>query len=484
MPLARIMDTLDLIEFDQIQIEDALTRTAGRQGDETADRLLDRWTGHAVRAYLTASAEVARPTPYTLEPAREWAARTDIAEYAAYGRRYEGSGIRELRLLRHRSVHGRPCDRGEVALAAFVLATGRRVLGGGRGGKPYLLSRAEQDVHFVRVIDIGCEDASYEVRFSGTAEQAISAFRTIAEPRVTEAASRFDHQPGQDCADCPLIADCPGIAHVPGLLGVTDGPWPRRTWSMATAREYRSCHRLPLIKGLRLPSDKKVEYGEAARRGHAVHAVLQKRHGAQHPQVCPTEDASLRPDSWQAGGWEVSGAEAELGIQLLGDHHLVCPLRGLPADARILPEHTITAFDPLANVVVTAKVDLVTEQAGFWVLRETKTTSTTTAPDPLIRYPQLALNLLLLHGGALPGGSTRGRVELELLTPSGPVVVRLSPDDPAVLKRSRGVVTDLVRGWRKDTTFSPKDRLLSCPECSVARWCPDAEVGTGEGGPA
>jgi hypothetical protein len=253
---------------------------------------------------------------------------------------------------------------------------------------------------------------------------------------------------------------------------------------MTTARDYRSCHRLPLVKDLQLPSDKEIEYGDAARRGHAVHAVLQKRHGAQHPQVCPTADASLRPDSWQAGGWEVSGAEAELGIQLLGDHHLVCPLRGLPADARILPEHTITAFDPLANVVVTAKVDLVTEQAGFWVLRETKTTSTTTAPDPLIRYPQLALNLLLLHGGALPGGSTRGRVELELLTPSGPVVVRLSPDDPAVLKRSRGVVTDLVRGWRKDTTFSPKDRLLSCPECSVARWCPDAEVGTGEGGPA
>ena len=51
------------------------------------------------------------------------------------------------------------------------------------------------------------------------------------------------------------------------------------------------------------------------------------------------------PDAWSAGGWEVTGEDARLGVQMIGDHSLVCALQDLPPGAVVLPEHQLLVYD-------------------------------------------------------------------------------------------------------------------------------------------
>ena len=212
-----------------------------------------------------------------------------------------------------------------------------------------------------------------------------------------------------------------------------------------------------------------------------MHAWLADRHARQPARPCSPDDVPDNPDAWSAGGWEVTGEDARLGVQMIGDHSLVCALQDLPPGAVVLPEHQLLVYDPDAGVLVIAKTDLLYEAGGAWVLRETKTTRAVSEGSLLERYPQAALGIMLLAAG-IPGGSReRNRVELERLTPAGPLLDVLDPSDPDLHAEACRVIRDMAAGWRAD------DRAIAVPgpgclTCEASRWCPDAATGVPPGG--
>ena len=252
-----------------------------------------------------------------------------------------------------------------------------------------------------------------------------------------------------------------------------------RTWSITNGRHYQTCPAQDYLERLHLPRDTGIEYGSAARRGQAVHAWLAERHARRPAIPCTPGDAPATPDAWSAGGWEVSGADARLGVQMIGDHSLTCALQHLPAGTPPLAEHRLSVYDPDAGVLVIAKTDLLYQDHGGWVLRETKTTRHPDEGNLLTQYPQVALGIVLLAEG-IPGGTPdTNRVELERLTPAGPLLDTFDPADCALHAEARRVVRELAAGWHADTqaTAAPG---RSCRTCSVRRWCPDAAPADGD----
>ncbi|MFE0421068.1 PD-(D/E)XK nuclease family protein [Streptomyces sp. NPDC058953] len=486
--LGPLYAVLDLIEFDQVPLDEALTKWRHDPNRRPPHPGLVQWTEHAVRGYLAAVAGSAPLAPVSRQWARQ---RTDLEddvpvvhEETVTGRRYEGDGIRELRIPRIRSVDRGPGDptdgeRAATALAAAVLADARPVLSSRWKPQQQLtLGRFTPAAH-IRVVEIGCVDASRNVLFEGTPAEAYQLYVRTADERVRTVKEGGGYHPGQDCGTCELVDICPAVPSRPGFLGVDSPPTRRRSWSMTTARAYRTCPARAYLQGLFLPRADAAENTAATVRGQAVHTAIEELHSRSPVRACASTDAPATPEHWRAGSWEVSGFQARLGTQMVGDHALVCPLHGLPGDAQVYPERSLVVHDPEADVVVVAKTDLLYRRMDTWFLRETKTTRSLDETDPLVTYPQLALALLLAHEGAVPGtteGRTTGcRVELERLTGSGPVLTEVDGEDDEdgeLLSQARQIVTDYATPWHADEEYvaSPGKHCETCP---VIRWCPD-----------
>jgi hypothetical protein len=162
---------------------------------------------------------------------------------------------------------------------------------------------------------------------------------------------------------------------------------------------------------------------------------------------------------------------------MIGDHFLVCPLRGADEETEVHPERSVVVYDPAANVVVIAKVDLLYRTAGVWRLRETKTARHLNEGNPLTRFPQISLAILLSAEGLLPGGRGGCRVELERLTAYGPVMSEFDVHDPELVAEAREVVRSRVVDWHADERLATKPGKKACGECGFTRWCPDAARG-------
>ncbi|MFB7272106.1 PD-(D/E)XK nuclease family protein [Streptomyces sp. NPDC056244] len=475
---------LDLIEFDRLSLEEALTKWRHDSRRRPHPGLV-QWTEHAVRGYLAAVAESAPLAPVSRQWARQ---RTDLEdgvpvvhEETVTGRRYEGDGIRELRIPRIKSVDRRSGGRtegelAETALAAAVLADARPVLSSRWKPEQRLtLGRFTPTAH-VRVVEIGCVDASRNILFEGTPEEAHHRYVRTADERVRAVKAGGGYHPGQECGTCELVDVCPAVPSRPGFLGVDSPPAQRRSWSMTTARTYRTCPARAHFRDLFLPGADAAEDSAATVRGQAVHAAIEELHGRSPVRACVSTDAPATSERWRVGRWEVSGFQARLGTQMVGDHALVCPLDGLPGDAQVYPERSLVVHDPEADVVVVAKTDLLYRRTDTWFLRETKTIRSLDESDPLVIYPQLALALLLAREGAVPGttedGATGCRVELERLTGSGPVVTELDGDDGELLAQARQIVTDHATPWHADEEYVANPGK-HCETCPFSQWCPD-----------
>ncbi|MFC0038380.1 PD-(D/E)XK nuclease family protein [Actinomadura rayongensis] len=397
-----------------------------------------------------------------------------LHEETVTGRRHAGPEIRELRLVRISSVAHRARDEAEIAVAAGVLADARPVLGSS-WGKPYVLGRPSP-VRRVRIVEIGCADGSHNVLFDDSPQAAREKYRNDAEKRVHEVSAGGEYRPGNKCGRCDVVDLCPAVPARPGLLGIADPPGPRRSWSITTARSYRTCPARSHFEDLFLPRDRPAENTEATERGNAVHAFIEERHRRSPARACRSDEAPTTREGWRAGAHSVTGIEARLGIQMIGDHALVCPLRHVHENAEVLPERHVVVYDPSADVAVIAKTDLVYRAADSWVLRETKTARRLKDGDLLAQFPQLALGLVLSAAGVLPGGNGGCRVELERLTGTGPVVSVLDATDPELVERARQVVTAYAQQWREDELF-PTRPGKHCKGCGFVRWCPDAPKG-------
>jgi hypothetical protein len=472
------MVLLDLVEHEELPLERALARMReGKTKVVPHDGLL-RWARHATAGYLAAGKAIDEGRGFAVGPtSRQWvmqAAPPDGVTYevCAWGRQYESADgqERELRVPRDRPVEDRAVDPGQAAAAALVLARGRVALSRPRRGKPYTLGAA-QKVREVRVVEVGCEDGSWRVMFDGTPEEARRQYDEHARDRLSAATAGGAYRPGSDCAGCKLLGTCPALPRRPGLLGISSGG-PVRTWSVTNGRHYLDCPAQEYLDRLHLPHAP-VPARSAVARGQAVHAWLAARHARRPAAPCLPGDVPQSPDAWSAGGWEVTGEDARLGVQMVGDHSLTCALQGLPPEATVLPEEQLVVYDAEARVLVIAKADLLYEADGAWTLREAKTARTVAEASLLDRYPQMALGILLLAAGIPDGSGDRNRVELERLTPAGPLLDDLDLTDPELLAEARRVIGGMVSGWREDGTAATRPGP-ACRGCDASRWCPDA----------
>ncbi|MFF9580757.1 PD-(D/E)XK nuclease family protein [Streptomyces achromogenes] len=481
-PLGPLYEVLDLIEFEQLTMEEALIRWRAAP-KRPAHPALVRWTEHAVRGYLTAATAIpaAPMVPYgeALEPvSRTWGRQRgprkpgdpEMYEEVVAGRRYAGHGVRELRFVRTGSVENRQRDDVETAVAAGILAGGRPVLSSRWDRNPLKLGRFDSP-RMVRLVEIGCADASFNVLFEGTPEEAYARYDSRVESHIDKVVVGGSYRPGESCGRCEAVLTCPAIPSVPGLLGVKGGDLPRRSWSVTTGRSYRRCPARAHMENLFLPRNSSAEENEAVTRGKAVHAWIENQHRRTPQRGCEPGDVPGPPEKWQYGGWTVTGLQARLGIQMIGDHALVCPLRDRSGDAEVHPERAVAVYDPDADTVVVAKADLLYRVAGRWALRETKTVKVLAEGDLLEEYPQLALAVLLARAGVLPGGE-QCRVELERLTGSGPVVTEIEASAPDVVAQARRVLEAYVSPWHTDARYQAKPGK-ACEDCPFTQWCPD-----------
>lgn len=477
---------LDHVEHDGLSVAEALASWQ-RHADQPPPPMLVGWLVKAARHYLSACAEIAwaeaLPGGTELAPvSRNWgrSRRFDTAdggevvhEEVVSGRRFEGDGVRELRLLRTRSVRDRARDEAEIALVAGVVASASVVLSG-MWDKRALTLRSALAPQRVRVVEIGCSDGSHNVLFEGTAQEAHEKYRRDAESVVVAAASGTEYLPGADCGGCDLIGQCPAVPVRPGLLGVDGSGLPRRSWSLSSGRSFDDCPARLVAERLFLPRERAAEDSDYTRRGQAVHAWLEDLHRRLPARACSADEVPSTPDEWSAGRWSVSGEQARLGVQMISDHTLTCALRGPAGDVEAHPERPVVVFDPKANVVVVAKTDLLYRAGDVWKVRETKTVSVLDESDLMAQFPQLALAVVLSIEDGIRAGEPV-RVELERLSATGPVVAELNVDDPEIVAAARSVVRARVEAWHASPALTARPGKV-CKTCPFNQWCPESKA--------
>jgi hypothetical protein len=481
--LQALNDLLDMIEFEDLSVDQALRRLRSPGYGRPPHPALARWAAGAATRWLAVGRELRDADGPALAPApREWvvqwrpapgAADQVTHEVCAWGRRYVSTDlhVRELRIPRTRSVKGRRADDAERGAAAFVLAKGREVRRRPARFTEAHVLRPPDQVQRVRVVEVGCEDGSHNVLFNDSPDEAVALYNKFARGQVRESVDGGEYRPGYDCADCALVAVCPAVPKRPGFLGIDDRSMPRRSWSATDGRYYAECPAREYQRRVGLPPGG-TETPEV-RRGRAVHTWLERCHERVPVAGCGPDDGP-REAGW-CGEWSLTGDDELMAAQMLGDHASVCPLNDGLRDQDVRVEQPVVVYDPAADVVVIAKPDLAYCEHGSWVLREFKTSRHAgSVDDPFRRYPQLALGLVLLAEGALGGDPRASRVELESLTSEGPVVRAFHPSDPDHLAYARRLVRELAAPWHGDlrSEATPGD---PCRDCEFISWCPDAQ---------
>ncbi|MFD4407548.1 PD-(D/E)XK nuclease family protein [Nocardia sp. NPDC058499] len=468
------MDALDSIEFKNADIEQAISSMAMRS--TRLHPAAQRYAEHAARTYATNSSAL-KPVPGVWVVQRQ--SPNALWEMLAWGRRYESlsAATRELRLLRMGSVVGRADsddDRAAAAIAAYVTAFGAAGHWPHPRSEPFELGPCE-GIERARVLEVGLFDGSVRVLFDGTPQQAQRRYDEYGRDAIAELARRDDARPGRACGECKVMDRCDAVARITGMLGVDAPAAPLRTTSISDLRYYRTCPAQSYMYSIHLP--RISEYSPEAVLGQAVHRWLEDIHASGDP-VCTPEQMSSDIAPWSAGQWKIGGDEAALGSAMLRNHVGMCPFTAGAAITKIRTEPTLSFFDPAAQTVVIAKPDLLYCEDDGWVWRETKTTQRTSKAegDELLEsYPQLALAVVVLSGGALGGRADTSRVELELLRPDGAELHLIDPSDPERAAYARRVLRELATPWRLDEQFDPRP-TKACRWCPVSRWCPSSPV--------
>jgi hypothetical protein len=493
-PLGRVMDALDMIEFEGLDQQAAVSRVLTDQKKPIVPDSAASWVRSAIGWYLAAERSGGGgEAPVLLPVEGSWVVQAQVSqplpysyEVCAWGRRYESAdgATRELRTLAA-SWRAREPDQAEVAVAAYVTGRGNRVHAA-YSTRPYPIGTAAE-VARVRVTQVNCVTGGVRVLFDGSPAEAYEVYVRLARGPLRRAVDGGAYVPGSDCAKCKMISVCPALPRRPGLLavpaGAVGGQGPR-VWSATTGRDFRGCPAREYLRRVRVPRDPALEYSDAAVRGQAVHALLRLRHQREPRRACSASDLPDEAGQWSAGRWTVTGEQAAVGRAVLAWHTAVCPLRALPADAELHGEREVVALDTFANTLVIATPDLLYRDGPAWVWREVKTTQRDDFVDGLQllrRYPQLAVAVGLLWTGVLPGDRDEARIEVEQLSPHAGTVDVLVPADAGVRAVAREVVGALASGWYAET-MAPARPGAKCRTCEVSSWCPSAAVPPAEGG--
>ncbi|MBB5808968.1 hypothetical protein F4560_008736 [Saccharothrix ecbatanensis] len=462
--LGPFMESLDAVERHHRPL--ALSDVLGAV--ERNARLHDglkKWTSDAIRRYMEVfNREHDTPETRLRHVPKRWIYRVEVCkpgergaqayEISAWGRCYESvdGRVRELRLIGIRAG-AEPRTDAEIAIAAFVTAR----------------AAPDDQLERVRVVVFAPDSDEQATLFDDTPQRAVSAYEEHGRGALAEIVDGHGYQPGTACLRCAFAPRCPALPRANGLLGVDGVGRPRRSWSVTSGRAYQACPARAHLRDLNLPTSRAVEHSDAARRGRAVHALLAARHTDRADGPC-TLDLGV---DWSADGHGLTTDDLALGKAMLRHHAEVCPLRHLPADARVCVEPRLTFEDEQAQVLVIAEPDLLYRDGGSWVWREVKTSAREHrgGTDLLSAYPQLALGVLVLARGELGGSRARSRVELEVLRPGGVDLEVVDPFTPQVRQNAEAVIRDMVHRWRADDLFTAQPTAHHCARCEVAVWC-------------
>ncbi|MFF8770766.1 PD-(D/E)XK nuclease family protein [Kitasatospora sp. NPDC015120] len=482
---------LDLIEYEEVSVEAALARALRTEdGRPAMDAGLAAWTRTAVTQYLSGGDQGLVPVRHpwvkvtALDAPDEHGARR--YEECVWGRPYatpDGS-VRELWIPVARSLSAEGPDAGWLAVAAMVVAFGtpHRLpdrFHWKRNAEPVEADTSDRSgpPGLVRIREVSCLDGERRTVEEGTLGEIEERYRRIGRPGLAKAVSSRAFSPGHDCQDCKLAPVCPALPRAPGLLSIEDATRPRRTWSVTNGRSYagragrdEACPARDRLRRLRLPGRADRSRTPAVIRGHAVHAWIQQQHERRPGVACRAEDAPDGGAPWSAGKWTVPQEEAHIGARMVAAHARHCPYR-LSTVTTLVHERSITMHDTAADVIVTAKADLLYRDGASWVYREVKTDARFRPPseaDVLREIPQLALAVLLMERA--DGDLAASRVELELLGSNQARLVIVDPLDPLRQAEAREVVRELAADWHTDTTALPRPGR-HCRSCDMAEWC-------------
>src|ERR1039457_5722577 len=305
-----VMTLLDLVEHDGLTLEQALTQVRDGRTEIRPHEGLLRWGAHGAARYLSAGSAVGAGSGWAAVPvSRPWVMQVKppdggtIYELCAWGRRDESADgeERELRLPRVKSVKDRAVDLGEAAAAAMVLAYGAVALNQSRSGKPHNLREA-QPVRSIRVVEVGCEDGSWQEMFSGSPQKARRYYDEHAKARLSAVTAGGEYRPGDDCAGCKLAGTCPALPSRPGMLGII-GTGPVRTWSSRTGGT--TSHAPPRTIGSAFPPPR-ARAGSRPVRSVAARPCMpgsQAATSAPEPRrAAPRTCRTLRTPGWPAAG--------------------------------------------------------------------------------------------------------------------------------------------------------------------------------------
>ncbi|MDI3420608.1 PD-(D/E)XK nuclease family protein [Streptomyces luteolus] len=488
---------LDLVEHDGWsleQVQEELRRTHGpfRGRGAPVHPAHLAWTSQVLERYVTArtaeqgaAAEAGLPPTRPVRQSWTWRTRrTDTPdmrgvrqyEHTVWGRAYASSDetVRDLWLpsLR-RAKPVRP--EAELAAVAQVMARGEATTPWRRARDlpPASPTGEGRLPELVRVFDFGCADGSAESLLSEGPGEVRQLFAEHAVPALRAAAGDDRRQPGESCVDCKAIAGCADLKRTPRLWGgrPTVPERRRRSVSVWDMRLHARCPaQYHLERHLHL--DDLSGENQGARRGRAVDAWLDDRHGDRSGDSCRDREAPAVADVRDATGLDEPLARG--AATMLAEHRLLCPLSGLGRNEQVLVQHRVTAYVPELDVVVLATPDLVYTHRGRWIWRETKTSA---YPLPegrsLLRsFPQLALGILLFHAGAIGDEPRRSWVELEHLRdePGESRLERIDPARAETVEAARDVIAELAQPLLDDTTYEPRTGR-HCYGCRARTWC-------------
>ena len=356
-------------------------------------------------------------------------------------------GVREIRRFRIGAAHS-PGDESD----ARWTATAARVAVGATLGPT---------VTRVRVVEVGLADASREIHFDGSREEAVALFVDDVRSIVQGLGDLAVAVPGWSCGSCKAAGVCDALVDVSGALA-QDGPGFRtRSISAAALDTYRTCAAQWLLKSdLHLPRAHDVS--EAQQRGLWVHQWLESAHGDGAP--CSLDDHGPLDDH-----------EFATALPYLRHHVKTCPL-GTEGVEFVAADANVHGFDATADVVCVTKPDLIYRVGDRVIAREFKTAAQLPlggADAVFTRSVQIPLIMSLLDAGLTTAfGGSSATVEVEVLSPEQARLYVWDVSDD-VLASARERVADAVSAWHGDSTWEPTPGP-QCTWCPVQEWCPDA----------
>jgi hypothetical protein len=354
-------------------------------------------------------------------------------------------------------------DRDWTAAAAVALATDETV---------------PDDAH-LRVSEFSVLDGEIRCEFQGSRRDAVALFAARGAP-LWPALDGTVYRPGSACADCPAVRVCPAVPTQPGVLGVAEPGVATRRLSASDLAAYHRCPTRFRARADHLPDryalDADPGAGSSARdRGLAAHAWLANAHSRETARACTPGDLPAPGGPAAAAAASTAGldpADYAAAYPFLQQHVTICPL-GREDFTGWDVERVVVCRDTDADAVVITTPDLayrVTDGTEV-IWRETKTAGTVPidVPAALDRYPDVALDLVLLADRARSGPGM-ALVELEVLTAGNAEVFALSTGDTEIVAYARSLVTNIARAFVTDIEFARRPSA-SCPSCPAHGWC-------------